>query len=151
VKINIKKILAKEGLILILVGVLVYLSFSFLLQKAPVVYPKYKVKFANSQIYTIDIYPDINYSKVFNSRSFLQSIHNPPPALISKRIKEFSARVNINSPVEEEYCVNNWQLYLSAFYSRVLSLSLFIKVLLVYLFLLLIRFILWALKTLKNA
>ena len=149
-KLNLKRALAKEGLILILIGAIVYFSIFFLLQRVPVIYPKYKIKFANGQAYTIDIYPDIDYSRVFNSRVFLDDIRNPPAVLVLKRISEFARRVGIDSPVEEKYCLNNWQLYLSGVYSRVLSQNLFVKTLFIYLLVLFIRFIFWAIKTLKK-
>lgn len=146
---NIKKIVAKEGLILIAIGIAVYFLVLFFCRNIPVVFAKYKVNFANGAVYIIDIYPDLDYSKVFNAGLFLKEIHNPPAKLVSKRIAEFSKRANINSSLKNAYCINSWQLYLSEACYRILALNLFVKILFVYLFLLAVRFTAWAIRTLK--
>ena len=69
---KIKGIVAREGLILIGIAAIGYLFILFFPRDIPVEYPKYKAKFANGTVYTIDIYPDIDYSKVLNPKAFLK-------------------------------------------------------------------------------
>jgi len=147
---NINKILAKEGLILLGVSAVLYFLITPLYRNIPIVFPVCRVQFANNSSYTIPIYPDIDYGKISDIRIFLKQIHNPPQKLIAKRIEEFSRGTKINSPVKDVHCVNKWQVGLSEFSSAILSHNLLIKVLFVYSLLALIRFIFWSIKTLRR-
>ena len=141
-----KKIIAREGLILI--GLAVALYFALLVCRAvPVAIPKYRAQFADGKAYTIVIYPDINYSKALNSEVLLKEIHNPPPKIVSKRIEEFARQAKIDSKLISAGCVNAKQLYLSRIYSRIMSQPFAVKILFIYAFLVLMRFIIWAVKT----
>ena len=145
---NIKKIIAKEGLIIIAIGVLLYFSVLLFCQNVPIVLPKYRAQFANGSSYIVTIYPDIAYSSVLNPKAFLKAVHNPAPKLVSKRIEEFAQRANVHSLLKESSCINSWQLRLSEAYSFILSQGLAVKILFVYFLLLLARFVYWAAKTL---
>jgi len=108
------------------------------------------LKFANGSNYIIEIYPDIDYSKVRNTRSFLDEVNNPDPRLISKRIEEFSKRIKVDSELKSAVCINKVQLYFSNLASNVLIQNLPVKILFVYLSLLILRFLIWAVIALKQ-
>lgn len=147
---QIRRIIAKEGLIFIAVAIILYFVFSGLGANMPVVVPKYKVIFTNGEVYAIDIQPEISYKNVTLPKNFIKTVQNPPSKLISKRIQEFAKLKNIRSSVREARCINSKILYLSgAFYSFLMS-SLFLKTIFVYLFFLLIRYIIWAVKVLSK-
>lgn len=147
---DIKRIIAKEGLILLGLAGLLYFIIPPLYRNIPVVFPSYKVQFTNNDAYTVVIYPDMNYEDISNSKLFLKQIHNPPQKLISKRIDELSKKVKAVSPLKYARCVNQWQVRLSEFFSLILAQSLLIKILFAYCFLAIIRFIFWSVKTLKH-
>ncbi|MFA5287476.1 MAG: hypothetical protein WC394_04315 [Candidatus Omnitrophota bacterium] len=146
---NFKRIIAKEGVILLVLSAVIYFSFTFLFRNIPVVYPKYSLKFSNGSTYIIDIYPDIDYSKVRNARSFLKEVNNPDPRLVSKRIGEFSKTAKVDSELKSAVCINKVQLCFSGLVSSVLSRNLPVIILAVYIFLLILRFLIWVVKFLK--
>jgi len=147
-KIKIKWIIAKEGLIILGLAAALYFLTTFLLNRMPVVLPEYKLEFANGQTYTIVINPQFRNDA--NYRKFLKEAYNPSPKLIEQRIKEFTRSGNIKSALKSSSCINTVQVYLSKLYSDLLSLTFVLKLAIIYLALLLFRFILWAIRILKK-
>jgi len=145
---RIDKIIAREGLIIIGLGIVLYFSTSFLCQHISAIFPKYRIEFTNGKAYTIDIYPDYYYSK--NSKQELREFFHPNGKVIQKRINEVIKRENIDSSLKETKLINSKQLYFSEQLFNLLSLGLFIKVIIIYLLLALIRFIIWAIAALKK-
>lgn len=145
---KIKKIIAREGLMLIALAVVLYFVLSFC-GRVPVALPKYKAQFTDGKEYIIDIYPDINYSKALNSKALLKEIHNPQPKLVLRRIEEFAKRTGIKSKVIDTRCVNKLQLRLSRAYAGILSQPFMVKALFIYVLLLIGRFIVWAVRLLN--
>ncbi len=144
-----KKIIAIEGLIIIGVAIVLYFIM-FFCKTAPVVYPKYKAQFDGGKEYAVVVYPEINYKEAFNSGALLKEIHNPSSRLISKRIEEFAKEANIKARLINAQCMNSKQLRLAEAYSNILLEPFIFKVFFVYIFLLLIRFIVWAVKTIRG-
>lgn len=145
---GIKRIIAKEGLIFIVIAIVLYFIFLYLNPNMPVVMPKYKLIFMNGESYVIDIHPQISYEDVSAPKKFLKTVQSPPSKLISKRIQEFIKLKNISSPLKEARCINPRILSLSNTVYSFLMLHLFLKALIIYCFLLLVRFIIWAVKIL---
>lgn len=145
---RIDKIIAREGLIILALGIVLYFSSSFLCRHIAAVFPKYRAEFANGKAYTIDIYPDYYYST--DSKSELRRFFHPNEKVVQKRINELTKRENINSPLKETKLINSKQLYLSEQLFNLLSLNLFIKVAILYFLLAIIRFIIWAVRILKK-
>lgn len=146
---KIEKIIAKEGLILITLAAVLYFALLFC-KTAPVMYPEYKAQFADGKEYTVVIYPDMNYKSAFDPGILLKEIHNPPLKLVSKRIEEFARQAKIDSKPVNAVCVNIWQLRLSEVYSRILLQLFIVKLFFIYVILILIRFIAWAIGTLRD-
>jgi hypothetical protein len=147
---SLKRIIAREGLIIIAIAVGMYFLVSFLSEKIPVIYPKYRLAFADGKTYDIDIYPQVDYAQVFNPRAFLKEVCLPSQKLITKRIEEFRKNAKVTSSLKDSRCVNSTQLYFSALYSRFLSQHLLLKTLYVYGFLVALRFTLWAMRVLGH-
>ena len=147
---SLKRILAREGLIIIAIAVGMYCLISWASGKIPVIYPRYKAEFANGKSFLVDIYPQVDYAKVFNPGAFLAEVYHPSQKLIAKRIEEARKKANINSPLKATQCVNSIQLYLSELYSQLLSQHLLLKTLYVYGFLVVLRFIFWARRVLGH-
>jgi len=147
-KLKIKWIIAKEGLIILGLAVALYFLTAFFLKHMPVVLPEYKLEFTNGQTYTIVINPQIRNDA--NYRKFLKEAYNPPPKLIEQRIKEFTRSRNIKSALKSSSCINTIQVYLSKLYSDLINVTFVLKLAVVYLALLLLRFIFWALRILKG-
>ncbi|MBM3243318.1 MAG: hypothetical protein FJZ12_00565 [Candidatus Omnitrophica bacterium] len=144
----IKRIIAKEILIIAALAGISYIIFHFILQNVPVVLPKYRLEFANGENYTINIMPEIRaYS---NYGKFLEEAYNPPPRLVEKRIKEFSRIMGIKAVLKERKYVNPAQVNLSRLYSRLVGASFPLKLIFIYLFLLFIRFVTWAFRILTK-
>lgn len=144
---KIKLIIAKEGLILIGLAIVLY-AVLFFLQNVPVALPKYRLEFANGEIHTIIINPEIrSYS---NYKKFLEETYNPPPKLIEKRIKELIRAGNISSVLKSSRCINATQIYISKLYSYLLGVTFILKLAFAYLILLFVRFIIWAIRTLRQ-
>ncbi|MDD4910277.1 MAG: hypothetical protein PHR44_06330 [Candidatus Omnitrophica bacterium] len=146
-----KRIIAREALILTGMIVIWYAFASISPGDIPIVYPKYKVRFANRAAHIIEVYPEIGYSNVSNRKAFLkflQEVHHPSSKLIRRRIEEFARSANISAALEKAELVNNIQIKLSDAYARFWSQNLLVKIGFVYLSLLLIRFIVWAIRAL---
>jgi len=143
---KIKRIIAREGLIILGLSVALYL-FIFLLKNAPVALPRYRLEFANGEICTININPALNNDANYNR--LLEEAYNPSPKLIEKRIKEFIRAGNIRSALKSSTRINSIQIYISKLYSKLLGVVFVLKLVIVYLILLLARFIIWALRTLR--
>ena len=101
---TIKRIIAKEGLIILGLAVVLYILI-LLLQNVPVALPKYRLEFANGEMRTININPEIHND--YNYKRLLEETYNPPPKLIEKRIKEFIRAVNIKSALKSSKCINS--------------------------------------------
>jgi len=145
-----KKIIAREGLILI--GLAVILYFTMLLCRlAPIVLPKYRVQFSDGKSCVITVHPDINYRNTLDRAGLLEEIHNPPPKLISRRIEEFAAQARISSKPVSVRRANGAQLYVSRVYARAMSQPFIIKLFFIYILLGLARFTAWALRVLRPA
>ena len=114
----------------------------------PAIFPKYRLEFTNGEIHTINISPEIRNDS--NYKRLLREIHNPPPRLIEKRVKEFIQMENIKATLKEAKCINPSQLYISKLYSSIISITFIFKVFIIYFTLLSIRFIIWAVRTLRR-
>lgn len=142
------KIIAREGLIIAGLAIVLYFLTSIFLQNVPVAYPKYKLEFANGEIHVIYIFPEIRNNP--NYRKLLEETHSPSPKFIQKRIKEYIKAENIKPALKSSVCINSNQIYISRLYSRLLGITFVLKLFIIYLVLLPIRFIIWALGILTN-
>jgi hypothetical protein len=143
---KIKRIIAREGLILIGLAVIIY-AVLFFLQNIPAALPKYRLEFTNGETHTININPEIRNDN--NYKKLLQETYHPSPKLVEKRIKGFIGAENIKSTLKRATCINSTELYISELYSSLIGVTFILKVLITYLALLFIRFIIWAVRTLK--
>lgn len=149
---KIKLIIAKEGLIIIAIGILLY-AFKTFVPSLPFPYPKYRLEFQDGSSNIIDIYPDINTSELagkISPNELVKRYHYPTPELISKRTEKFIRDNKKSSLLLDAKCVNERQLYWYRAYFNFLLCSLFFRTFSIYFFLLLIRFIIWALRTLRE-
>ena len=144
---KIKRIIAREGLIILGLSVVLYL-FIFLLKNVPVALPRYRLEFANGEICAININPELSNDSNYNR--LLEEAYNPPPKLIEKRIKEFIRAGNIKSALKSSTRINSSQIYISKLYSKLLGVIFILKLAIVYLILLFARFIIWAVRTLRE-
>jgi len=145
---RIKRVVAKEALIILGLSCVLYILSHFFLQNVPIVLPRYRLEFANGQAHTINIMPEIRNDS--NYQKLLKEAYDPSVKLIDKRIKEFVRQENIKSALKKSDYVNSRQVYLSKLYSRILSVTFILKLAIIYLVLLLARFIFWALRVLKK-
>lgn len=145
---NVKRVIAKEGLIIILTGVIWYFAFSLFADKLPLPYPRYRLEFAGGQAYEIDIYPELYFST--DRRSFTRDLCDPRDKVVKKRIQEFISRQGIKPALKEARCINPGQLRFYRLLNSFLALSFLIKIALIYLALLVVRFAFWALKVLRR-
>ncbi|MFA5340103.1 MAG: hypothetical protein WC317_08195 [Candidatus Omnitrophota bacterium] len=144
---NINKIIAKEGLIIIGLALILYAILHFL-PEMPVIFPKYKLEFLNGETYTIKIHPEIRNG--LNSNEIIEATLNPPPKVIEARIKEFTESAHIKSKLKSLSYVNSASVRFYRFFFSFFGKFFVLKVLIVYLVLLLIRFVVWAVRTLRK-
>jgi hypothetical protein len=144
---KIKRIIAREGLIIIGLVIVLFVILRFL-PGIPVVSPKYKLEFLNGETYTINIYPEIRSG--YNTKEIMKEALNPPPKLIEKRIKEFIDTARIKSELKESSYVNSNAVYRSELVTSFFIKVFMVKVFILYLILFPIRFVVWALKTLTR-
>ncbi|MBU0503520.1 MAG: hypothetical protein ABH882_03780 [Candidatus Omnitrophota bacterium] len=142
---KIKRIIAREGLIIIGLVIVLYAILRFL-PAIPVVFPKYQLEFINGETYTINIYPEILSG--YNTKEIMKEALNPPPKLIEKRVKEFIDIARIKSELKESRFVNSNAVYRSELSTSFFGKVFIVKVFILYLILFPIRFIGWALRTL---
>jgi hypothetical protein len=148
---KIKLIIAKEGLVIIAVAILLY-AFKTFVPSLTFPYPKYRLEFQDGSSNIIEIYPEIKTSEISGSGSSSELVtryQHPTPELISKRTAQFIKASNKKSPLLDAKCVNETQLHWYRIYFDFFFQSLLIRTLAIYLFLVLIRFIIWALRILK--
>ena len=145
---KIKRIIAREGLITLGLAVVLYLLIRLFLQNVPVALPKYRLEFANGEIHTININPEIRNDS--NYKKLLEETYNPPPKLIEKRIKEFTKIRDVKSVLKSSSCINSNQIYMSKLYSHFLGGLFILKLAIAYLVLLFFRSIIWAIRILKR-
>lgn len=145
---QVKRIIAREGLIILGLAVALYLFIFFLLQNVPVALPKYRLEFANGEVHNISINPEIRNDS--NYKKLLAEAYDPSPKLIDKRIKEFIKAGNIQSTLKSSSCINSKQVHLSKLYSYLLGVAFVLKLIIAYFLLLCARFLLWALRILKK-
>ncbi|MFA5155915.1 MAG: hypothetical protein WC532_00800 [Candidatus Omnitrophota bacterium] len=144
---KVKRLIAREGLIVLGLAAVLYLLIFLFLQNVPIALPQYRVEFANGAVYTVIIHPEIRNDS--NYKRLLGEAHYPPPKLVAKRIKEFAKGSNIRSVVKRSSCINPNQVYISRLYSGLLAVNFILQLAVIYLIFLLIRFISWARKTQK--
>jgi hypothetical protein len=140
-------IIAKEGLIIIGLAIVLYLLMRVFSQ-IPIVFPRYQLEFVNGETHTINIYPEIRSG--YNSKEIMDAALNPTPKVIAKRIKEFMDTAGIKSALKEPRCVNRGAVYGSKVLVRFLNKPFVLKLFILYLILLLGRFIIWAVRKLKE-
>ncbi|MBN2830853.1 MAG: hypothetical protein JXL82_01035 [Candidatus Omnitrophica bacterium] len=145
---KVKRVIAKEALIILGLSCVLYILIRFFLQNVPIVLPKYRLDFANGETHSLNIMPEI---RTYSSYSkFLEEAYNPPTKLLEKRIKEFTRVMNIKSALRNKKFINPHGVYISRLYSRLLNTPFILKLIFIYLFLLSIRFIIWAVKVLTK-
>jgi hypothetical protein len=140
-------IIAKEGLIIIGLAIVLYLLMRVFSQ-IPIVYPKYRLEFVNGETHTINIYPDIRSG--YNSKEIIDAALNPTPKIIAKRIKEFMDAAGIKSALKEPRRVNPGAIYGSKLLVRFLNKPFVLKLFILYFILLFSRFIIWAVRKLRE-
>lgn len=127
-------------------GAVLYLIL-LIIPDMPVHYPKYKLEFQNGQNYIITVFPEI--SRPYDKKRVLKESFHPSPRLVSKRINEFARDNNISAKLKTAIQINSAETNFSEFIHSFFSMNLVLKVIAIYVFLLIIRFILWAAKIIK--
>ncbi|MBN1405414.1 MAG: hypothetical protein JW946_02720 [Candidatus Omnitrophica bacterium] len=135
---KIKRLIAKEILIIAALAILLYVFNFVFLKHVPVVLPKYQLEFANGQKSVINITPEIRNDSDY--RKLLEETYAPSQKLIDKRAKEFIKASRIRSALKSSTCINNNQIYLSRLYSRFLGVAFILKLAAIYVILLFFRF-----------
>ncbi|MDO8661984.1 MAG: hypothetical protein Q7K98_02020 [Candidatus Omnitrophota bacterium] len=149
---KIKRIIAKEGLIIIAIAAIMYIFKTFV-PSFTFPYPKVKLAFQDGTSNIIEIYPEMTTSELagkIGPSGLIKKYHCPTPELISKRIDKFIQENKKTSALVDKKCVNEKQLYLYRAYFNFLFQPLPFRTLTIYLFLLLIRFIGWAVRVLNK-
>lgn len=149
-QIKIKRIIAKEGLIIIAIALVLYLFKTFV-PALPFPYPKCRLEFQDGSSNIVDIYPEIKAAELagkISPNQIVKRYHYPTPELISKRIEKFIRDNKKTSALLDTKCVNEKQLYWYRVYFNFLFQPLPFRTVSIYLFLLLLRFIFWAARTL---
>lgn len=144
---KIKWIIAKEGLILLGAGVILY----FILSAVPGVsckFPKYKLVFQNGESYIVTISPE--FSQHHDKKRLVREALDPPPQLVSRRINEFIRDNKIASEIKEARQINSREVGASRLLFSFFSLLFIVKVAFVYSIFCIIRFVAWALRTLRE-
>ena len=143
-----KVFLAREGLIIAGIALVLHFLTTIFLQNVPVVLPKYKLEFLGDESYTISIFPKIRNDNDY--QRLLEEIYNPSPRFIDQRIREFTKTANIRSELKSSTYINPKQVYLSKLYSRIVGTAFILKLFAIYLSISFIRFIILALRILMN-
>lgn len=137
--------IAREGLILLGTGIIVA-AFAFLGLSIHIIYPKYRAEFTNGEIYDFTVYP-VNANPE-NFREYLGKVYSPSTDTIMRRLNEMIERENISSPIFKYEHIESQYENITYLYGMFLSLNIFFQITLVYLTLSLMRFPVWAIKTL---
>ncbi|MBU4346248.1 MAG: hypothetical protein KKH29_02850 [Candidatus Omnitrophica bacterium] len=150
---NIKKIIAREGIILLGIAILYYLFLLFLGSTITSVTPKYKITFIDGQTHTIEITPKFDFSKEGEDsypKKYIKEWHYPLQKNILDSVEKLIERENIKSEVEKIELINSKKLNISYLLFSFHSLKLFFQIVILYSVYLFIRFIIWAIKILRE-
>jgi len=147
---KLKKIIAREGLILLIITIVLYISsFFIVISPAP---PKFEAEFTNGETLTFYVTPKYDFSRKDSKYDieYIKKWYYPKPEEIFKELNVSAKEKNITSELINIRCVNSGQLYIHSLYTYFLSYNFIIKVLILYILISIIRFIIWAIKTLKE-
>lgn len=131
---KIKRIIVREGLIIMGLSIILYFLVSLFLQNVPVVLPRYRLESVNGETRTTNIFPEIRNDS--NHKRLVEEAYNPSSQLIEKRIKEFIKVGNVESVLKSSNNLNSKQIYISRLYSRILGLTFVLKLFIIYIILL---------------
>ncbi|MFA5096436.1 MAG: hypothetical protein WC478_03745 [Candidatus Omnitrophota bacterium] len=149
---KIKWMIAREGLIIIVIAGILYLARTF----APALacpYPKVKLEFQDGSSHIIEIYPEITAAELagmVNPNELMRRYQYPGQELISRRINKFIRENKKGAVLVNSRCVNERQLCWYRSYFDFLYQSWPLRTLAIYLFLALFRFIFWAVRFLRK-
>ena len=143
---KIKWLIAREGLIVLAIAAVFMLAKGAVFSKIEFLPPQYELHLTNGSRMYIRIYPEIHPAAAFNPACFKEMYH-PSPALVDKRIKEFTESNQI-------VCVNasrvaSWRDGIQEHAADFLARNIFLQIGLVYLFLSILRFVIWAARILS--
>jgi hypothetical protein len=141
--VKIKRVIAKEVLIILGLGIALYFIL-ILFQNIPVVLPRYRLVFENGETRVLSISPEIRND--YNYRKLLEEAHNPSSKFVERRLREFVKESSIRSALKSSCYINSTQVYLSRLCSRLLGTLFIVKLAIVYLVLLLVRLVAWAVR-----
>jgi len=143
-----KRTIAREGLIFIVIALILYCASIFLFPKINLPAPQYRLELANSEIHYLDITPEIKDNENTYTKGFLKKLYQPSASLIIKRIEEFKRRNNIDVLNATPY--SSWSTRILRGLSFFIMSGLFFQIIVAYFFISIIRFIIWALMTLRE-
>lgn len=147
IKENIRRFVLKELLFLAVLALVIYLLVRLLLQNVPVVLPRYNLEFAGGKKYAVVIAPRILNDHDYNR--LLRECYSPSDSLVNERIKEFIVLNKIKEPLIKKVYVNEAQVRFSKVYSDVLSRTFIYKLVISYLFFVIIRFVMAIIRLIK--
>jgi hypothetical protein len=144
---KIKRLIAREGLILLGLAAALYLIL-MVLPNISFSFPKYRLEFDNGKSYIVTISPEL--SQRYNTKKFIDSALDPSAQLISKRVNEFIKDNNIKAKLTSSRLINSRAVYFAKLVKSFFTLNFIFKLIIIYVLLLIIRFILWALGILRG-
>jgi|GEM_PF-1385489 len=143
---KIKWMIAREGLVILAIAAVFMLAKGAVFSKIEFLPPQYKLQLADGSSLCMRIYPEIHPSGAFNPEFFAEMYH-PSPALVDKRIKEFAASNKIVCAGATR--VASWRDGIQERAADFLARNIFLQIGLVYLFLSILRFVIWAARILS--
>lgn len=146
---KIKRVIAREGLILLEIAFILYCAGLFLFSKFIPPKSEYKVTLLDDSIRYIPIYPDAGSFNYSTKIEVMRKIYEPTQSLIMQRVKEFEERekVTVVGSVEAVSSPGKSIMMVLLYFIMV---GLLFQTIYIYLFVSLLRFIFWAIKTLKE-
>jgi hypothetical protein len=145
---KVKRIIAREGLIIIAIVAIFELAQVFLFSKIDFSPPMYKIQLSNGSCMYVAIYPEIHTTSN-SSHDLIAEMYNPSLTVVKKRIKEFTEMNRIN-------CVNasrirSWRDAIKEQAAYFLTLNIVLQGLILYLSVSILRFIIWAVRMLRES
>jgi hypothetical protein len=143
-----RRIVAREGLVLIITAAVVMLAHVYLFSKIDFPAPKYKMRLTNGSSLCVAVYPEMHTAGK-SPRERIAEMYNPSPALVKKRLKEFADSNGISYVNASR--VNSCREDVLKRVADILTLNKAVQAGLLYLVIALLRFISWAIKTLRES
>jgi len=144
---KVRRIVAREGLIILGIVSILYCAQVFLFPQMHFSAPKYRLELTDGKIDYAIIGPEYGNENVY-TKEFMRKMFHPSSSLVAKRLEQWKEINKVG--IMRASPVNSWQKSIMESLAFFVVSSLLLQTIVIYFLVSLIRFIIWAVKTLSE-